>query len=98
MKRALPVVAAIAMFGFLVGCEESVVDSLPGGVQALVAKTGLTMSPIQIQDRDRLQDGSCDGDGMQYQWHGDGGSNGDGSGGGAGAQDRQRLRDGSCGD
>ena len=103
MKRALPVIAALAMIGFVVGCEESVLNGMPSDVQAMVAKAGLNMLPVQIQDRDRLQDGSCDGDGMQYQWNGgtgDGGGAGGagGSGGGSGDGDQDRNRDGSCGD
>ena len=47
----------------------------------------------QLRIRDRLMDGSCDGDGNQYQYGGTGDP-----GMGSGDQSRLQLRDGSCGD
>ncbi len=104
MKRALfLLLPAIVLTGAL-GCEETILQSLPADLQGLVSSLdGVKiefMSPnngtggtggFGDQIRDRLMDGSCDGDGNQY-----GGSGDPGQGAGNGSGDQLRLRDGSC--
>lgn len=94
MKRFALLVLPIAVLACVVGCDDS---ALPADLKALVAAQPIggdllqphTQTRTQNQLRLHLQDGACDGSGNQY-----GGANG---GGGSGGGDRDRLRDGSCG-
>jgi hypothetical protein len=99
MKKMVCLMLPIVVLACAVGCDES---ALPGDVKSLVAASAISSDAItlgtqtQAQSRLQLQDGSCDGAGNQY-----GGANGQGASNGAGgngAGDRDRLRDGSCGD
>lgn len=106
MKRALYLTCPLALLLFAVGCDEVALSSLPPDVQAIVssldgldlkvdlaAQNGNFGSGVGDRDRDRLMDGSCEGDGSQHQ---NIGANGGGESGGIG--DMLQLRDGSCGD
>jgi len=104
MKRMLVFLCPLLLLGAATGCDEIAVSGLPADVQAIVAGIDGVKLDFLSQDSDpaagdqirqRLQDGSCEGDGNAYQY---GGSNGNGSGGGSGNGDQLRLRDGSCQD
>lgn len=115
MKRALFVAAALGLVVGLAGCDQ--LEQNPA-LKALLVSKGLPdaqqlMEQDRVRTQDRLQDGSCGGDGdpfrLQYRQAGYGGGpggNGGGpgqgggnpGGGGQGDGDRLRLRDGSCSD
>ncbi|MBU0639217.1 MAG: hypothetical protein KKB50_10165 [Planctomycetes bacterium] len=112
MKRALILLCPLALLVVTTGCDEMLLEGLPPNVQALVSGVDGVKIDLVSQDggfgagsgdqvRQRLMDGSCEGDGNQYQYQyaGSNGAGGNGSGGagGSGNGDQLRLRDGSCG-
>lgn len=102
MKKFMPLLIPAALLVGTVGCDETALpeelQSLVAGVQVVNSEMLGMQSRFQTQTQSRLQsqDGVCDGDGYQYA-----GANGQGAGGasnGADSGDRDRLRDGGCGD
>ena len=97
MKKLALLVLPIAMLLGTVGCDEfSVSDEIKSLIAAQPISADALGLQTQTQSQLQLQDGTCIGDGNQY-----GGVNGQGGNDGSGGNgdgDRDRLRDGSCGD
>ena len=78
---------------------QALVSSVDGVKIDLVSQNAEFGGGDGDQVRQRLMDGSCDGDGNQYQYNGSNGAGGNGNGGsGGGNGDQLHLRDGSCDD
>ena len=99
MKRVLCALVPVLVLFVAAGCDPT---SLPSDAKAVLTAQGINPvavgDQLQTQQRLRLMDGSCAGDGNQYQYAGAGAGNGANGSNGQGSGDRLRLRDGSCGD
>jgi len=99
MKRVLCALVPVLVLFVTAGCDPT---SLPSDAKAVLTAQGINPVAIgdqlQTQQRLRLMDGSCAGDGNQYQYGGAGGSNGANGAGGQGNGQQLHLRDGTCGD
>lgn len=100
MKRALMMLAPLAMLALSAGCDETELGVLPSGVQTAVLSVAGKADALAkpIQDRLRLHSMDGSGDGQQHQYGGAGPTGGGGGGNGDGDRDRDRKRDGSCND
>jgi hypothetical protein len=92
MRTLTLVLVPLVLLSVTAGCDEAL---LPDQVKAFVAarQNNGDVFGTQSQLHLQLRDGSCDGDGNQY-----GGADGQNGDGGNGGGDRDRLRDGTCGD
>lgn len=101
MKRVLFGLVPVLVLVVAAGCDPT---NLPSDAKAVLTAQGFNPAAagdqLQTQQRLRLTDGSCAGDGNQYQYQhgGAGGGNGGDGAGGQGNGSRLRLHDGSCDD